>query len=100
MALAERHASAGVRLLPVSVDRRRARGAEYLVKVGYRGIAAYDPGAESSIKLGIDGIPTVLILDAAGVEMARVVGSGAEALQRIEAALNDVLASERVLHVE
>src|SRR4030095_2390923 len=66
----------GVELILVSVDRTPEKAARYLQSMTYAGTAAYDPGARSVTRLGVEGIPTVLILDANGREQKRVVGSG------------------------
>jgi thiol-disulfide isomerase/thioredoxin len=87
-------APAGGELLLVSVDRTPAKAARHLESLEYRGEAAYDPGARTATAAGITGIPTTLLLDAAGVERGRVVGSGPESLERIRAAARSLLAAE------
>ena len=83
----------GVRLVLVSVDRTPEKAANYLARMGYAGEAAYDPGARSATRLGIDGIPTVIVLDAAGRERERIVGSGKQAEARLRAEVAALLAA-------
>jgi thiol-disulfide isomerase/thioredoxin len=84
-----------VRLLLVSVDRVPERGARHLASLGYRGEAAYDPAASSVRRLGIQGIPTVLLLDGAGRERERITGSGAEIMTRLKTKAIELAAGPR-----
>jgi thiol-disulfide isomerase/thioredoxin len=90
VALGKELSESGVRLVLVSVDRTPEKAARYLEAMSYQGDAAYDPGARSSTKLGVEGIPTVLVLDAAGKEQARIVGSGKGTMARIRAEVDAV----------
>jgi thiol-disulfide isomerase/thioredoxin len=83
----------GGRLLLVSVDRVPEKAVRRLASIGYTGEAAYDPGAQSARRLGIQGIPTVLVLDRSGRERDRFVGAGAEIQARLKASARAVLAS-------
>ena len=83
----------GGRLLLVSVDRMPEKGVRHLAAIGYAGEAAYDPGAQSVRRLGIQGIPTVLVLDRSGRERDRVVGSGAGICARLRASARAVIQS-------
>jgi thiol-disulfide isomerase/thioredoxin len=85
VALGHELSERGVRLVLVSVDRTPEKAARYLEGMAYAGDAAYDPGARSATKIGIEGIPTVLVLDASGKEQARIVGSGKKAMSQIRA---------------
>ena len=84
----------GVELVLVSVDRTPEKAARYLQQLTYSGTAAYDPGARSATRLGVEGIPTVLILDANGREQKRVVGSGKAAMTRIRAEVAQLLETQ------
>ena len=84
----------GVELVLVSVDRTPEKASRYLQSMTYAGTAAYDPGARSATKLGVEGIPTVLILDASGREQKRVVGSGKDAMTRIRAEVSQLLETQ------
>jgi hypothetical protein len=77
----------------VSVDRTPEKAAHYLNRMGYSGEAAYDPGARSATRLGVTGIPTVIVLDAGGRERQRVVGSGKEAVARLRAEIAAMIAA-------
>jgi thiol-disulfide isomerase/thioredoxin len=83
----------GVRLVLVSVDRTPEKAASYLARMNYTGEAAYDPGARSATRLGIDGIPTVIVLDATGRERERIVGSGKSATARLRAEVAALIAA-------
>lgn len=87
-------APAGGELLLVSVDRTPAKAARHLESLEYQGEAAYDPGARAATAAGITGIPTTLLLDAAGMERGRIIGSGTESLARIRATARTLLAVE------
>ena len=94
VALGKELKAKGVELVLVSVDRTPEKAARYLEAMTYTGTAAYDPGARSATRLGVEGIPTVLILDASGREQKRVVGSGKAALTRIRAEVAQLLDSQ------
>jgi thiol-disulfide isomerase/thioredoxin len=86
----------GGRLLLVSVDRTPEKGVRHLAAIGYQGEAAYDPGGKSvGGRLGITGIPTVVVLDRAGRERDRIVGSAPAARARIRASALAVIHSEK-----
>jgi thiol-disulfide isomerase/thioredoxin len=81
----------GMRLVLVSVDHLPSRGERYLERLGYEGMVAYDPGARSIISAGIEGIPTVLVLDADGREQARVTGADEGSLAKIRLAVTGLI---------
>jgi thiol-disulfide isomerase/thioredoxin len=85
IALGKELSESGVRLVLVSVDRTPEKAVRYLENMAYAGDVAYDPGARSATKIGIEGIPTVLVLDASGKEQARIIGSGKKSMGRIRA---------------
>ncbi len=79
----------GVGLVLVSVDQSPKRAVRFLASRGWEAVPqAFDPGAKIATTLGIEAIPTVVVLGSDGRETARVTGADPAAA----AALRDAAA--------
>jgi cytochrome c biogenesis protein CcmG, thiol:disulfide interchange protein DsbE len=64
--LHDRHSTRGLRIVAVNVDAQRADAERFLARYPARFDVLYDPAAELPKRLAIKGMPSSLLLDAAG----------------------------------
>ena len=92
-----KYGAQGLQVVGINLDAKRADADQFLAQLPAKFAVAFDPKADSARRFGVKGMPTSVLVDPQGCEIATIAGpaewASDDAIKLISAALKPVAAS-------